>query len=270
MATATSPSGQSVSVPRIAGLTGLGIALCVGTTACGGTSATTKPAPVNKQVDNDPNPNKHVSKTPDVDNPDDDKVSFEGTKGHLEKHQIDAGMAPHLGELTRCYTNKIGHQRYIGGELEFSFVIAVDGSVDKVYFKRSTLGAWHMEQCMLEVSRKMRFTKPRGGKPADFTVPLTLNGTSPTTWWDEERGTKEVGNKPAKLKDCAKNTTNPKDVWVTVYVGTRGKVLSAGFASATGPIPEDWAKCAAAAVGKWQLTDPRGHIAKAGFRYNAE
>ncbi len=240
--------------------------------ACGGGSDGTAKKTTPTTTETDPNPDKHISTAPDTGDDDEGEgeVSIAGTKGHLEKHQIDAGMAPHLRDLTGCYTKKLGSKRYIGGEIEFSFVVAADGSVDKVYFKRSTLGAWHMESCMLEVSRKMKFAKPRGGKPADFSVPLKLNGTRPTTWWDEEKGEKEVGKKPEKLKACAKNTTDPKNVFVTVYVGTRGKVLSVGFASPGGPIATDWATCAAAEVAKWQLADPRGRIAKAGFRYNAE
>jgi len=239
--------------------------------ACGGGSDSAGKKTTPTTTSDDPNPDKHDSKVPDVDDDDGEgEVSIVGTKGHLEKAQIDAGMAPHLSDLTGCYTKKLGGQRYVGGELEFKFVIAPDGTVDKVFLKRSTLGSWSMEECMLDVSRKMKFAKPRGGKPANFSVPLQLKGTRATTWWDEDKGTKEAGDKPAKLKVCAKKTTDPKNVFATVYVGTRGKILSVGFASPNGPVAAVWAKCAAAMVAKWQLADPRGHIAKAGFRYNAE
>lgn len=240
--------------------------------ACGGGSdkVTTRTTPTTT-TETDPNPNRHVSGAPGGEDDDDNSISLEGTKGHLEKHQIDSGMKPHLRALTGCYTRRIGSRRYIGGELSFKFQVSGEGKVDKVYVTKSTLGAHDMEQCMLEVSRKMTFVSPRGRKTAEFTWgPLTLNGTQATTWWDAEKGEKEVAKKVAKLKKCAKDSTDPQNVFVTVYVGTRGKVLSVGFASPAGPISDKWAKCAADTIAKWQLADPLGQIAKAGFRYNPE
>ena len=58
----------------------------------------------------------------------------------------------------------------------------------------------------------------------------------------------------------------PSDVVVTLYVGTRGKVQSVGFASSAAPLSDGWADCAAEMIQSWQLVDPRGQVAKLTYR----
>jgi hypothetical protein len=90
-------------------------------------------------------------------------------------------------------------------------------------------------------------------------------------WWAEERGETEVAKHLVDLDACSgENQGGPSNVWVTLYVGARGKVRSAGFASPTSAIDAGWAECAVERVSAWELSDPRGRIAKVGFRYRAE
>lgn len=124
---------------------------------------------------------------------------------------------------------------------------------------------------MLEVSRGMAFAKPQGNAEADFTVPLSFDARQAVAAWDQARTETEVGDRVAELAACADETgtEDPQNVWITLYVGTRGKVLSAGFASA-GPVDDAWAECATGKIVAWTLADPRGRVTKAGFGYNAQ
>ena len=58
---------------------------------------------------------------------------------------------------------------------------------------------------------------------------------------------------------------------MTLYLGNRGVVKSVGFASPhKRGIEREWAACASEKILAWTLSDPRGKVAKLGFRYNPE
>jgi hypothetical protein len=136
---------------------------------------------------------------------------------------------------------------------------------------KSDLGSWAMEQCMLDIARKISFASPKGGPEAEFTVPLSFSPTRSVSWWDQARAETEVQDKLQELGECADKAgiAAPDEVWITLYIGTRGQVQSAGFASAT-PLADEWATCAADKATAWVLSDPRGRVAKMTFRYAPE
>ena len=151
-----------------------------------------------------------------------------------------------------------------------SFTVARDGSVKTVQTNRSSLGSWQVEKCLLDESQTMSFKKPKGGE-ADFTLPLDFDARRPANWWPEEKAEQEVGSKSSELRECRKEGKDPRNVWVTLYLGNRGVVKSAGFASPHKKgIDPLWADCAAGKIMAWTLNDPRGKVAKLGFRYNPE
>ena len=137
--------------------------------------------------------------------------------------------------------------------------------------ERVRLGAWPVEKCLLATSRKMTFTRPKGGE-ADFKIPLDFTSGRPVNYWDSDRADTEITKEARKqLRACAQeaSTSNPRDVWVTVYIGNRGVIKSVGFASKHKRSPTDeWSGCAEQKIMAWTLSDPQGRIAKMEFRYN--
>jgi hypothetical protein len=224
--------------------------------SCGGSE---KPAPA---------PPEPAERADDEEEPD-DGVEIMSTRGRMDPADVEAGLQPHAAALEDCYKSRVGKQRWLGGKVELKWQIARDASISSVQVAWSDLGSWAVEKCLLEVSRAMTFAPPKGGD-ADFTVPLEFSARGSAQWWDEDRTAKVVGTKSDGLAECvADGEAPPADVSVTIYVGTRGKVQSVGFASAGLPIPDGWADCAAELVKSWQLVDPRGQVAKLTLRYNA-
>ena len=118
----------------------------------------------------------------------------------------------------------------------------------------------------------MSFKKPKGGE-ADFTLPLDFDARRPAIWWSEDKAEMEVGDRASELRQCRveAGTRDPRNVWVTLYLGNSGVVKSVGFASPhKRGIASAWAECAAGKITAWTLNDPRGKVAKLGFRYNPE
>jgi TonB family protein len=268
------------------------VVLAVG---CGGGPA---PEPV-KPVDTTP---KKVTRVPIEDDSDneapEDGVTFVKTKGTMRKEAIEAGLAPHSSALAECYTGRVGKRRWLGGHVVLQWNIRADGTLSSVKLTESNLGAWAVEQCLLDIAWSAKFARPTGGD-AEFTVPLDFSARGGTAIWDEDQALRAVGGQLAILDDCddfefdprgkkgaKKAPARPKpaadgeraerperppsNVTITLYVGPAGKLQSVGFASATSEVGQRWAACAEQAAQTWRLPDPRGQIAKAAVRYRPE
>jgi hypothetical protein len=229
--------------------------------ACGGSSPPPKPVA--------PPPPVKPTRVPVDDSEVEEGVTIVHARGHMEQAAVEAGLAPHTGELADCYTKQVGRRRWLGGHVKIHWDIAKDGTITKVVLaSESDLGAWPIEKCLLEIARAASFDKPVGGD-ADFDIPLDFTAKGAILPWDEDMGLKAVGKQLAKLDPCGKAQAAPDEVVVTLYVGPHGKPLSVGFSSDKFEIKDDWAQCAEKAALAWKLTDPRGTIAKMAIRYHA-
>lgn len=226
-----------------------------------------------EMIQDDEAPTGHRASVPDLgDEDDDDGMEIEGLKGYIDPYDIEKAVEPHFTDLATCFKGQAKREHYLGGEVVLSFTVARDGTVKTVQVSRSSVGSHQVESCLLAESKTMSFKKPKGGE-ADFSLPLDFDARQPAIWWSEEKAQQEVGDRPAGLRRCRQEAgaADPKNVWVTLYLGNRGVVKSVGFASPhKNGIDPQWAQCAAAKVTAWTLNDPRGKIAKLGFRYNPE
>lgn len=197
----------------------------------------------------------------------DDGLEVQSTRGKMDPDDVNAGIEPHAQALQDCYLTRVGKQKWLGGKVELKWEISKDGALTGAYLVTSDLGAWPVEKCLLETARAMTFVKPKGGD-ADFTIPFEFTARGNAIWWEADMAAAVVSKRVAELETCAKEAKadDPTDVTVTVYVGTRGKVQSAGFASPAA-IDDAWADCAHAKISAWTLTDPKGKVAKLAFVY---
>lgn len=247
------------------------LALLLGA-ACGGSDRPAVQGPErgiesDEEDDERGTPDRRRSRVPNVGD-EEDGMEVRGLRGRLEQYDIQAGLKPHLGDIAQCHKSKTRRRRYIGGQLTLKYVVDKRGSVKKVQIIESDLGAWDIELCVLEIARATTFARPKGDADADFTVPVDFPARGNVLWWPEERADEEVADKLAELEECE---DPPAEVWVTLYVATRGEVKSVGYASPdTTPVSDEWAECATDTMRAWVLSDPRGKVAKTGFHYSPE
>lgn len=203
----------------------------------------------------------------DAEEEEDDEEGFEveGLGGYLDPYDIERGIEPHQQALSACFFDRAKKNKYLGGKIEMAYKVGRDGAVKWVQMKESSLGAWQVEKCLLDISRSMFFKKPRGKGDADFSVPLEFTSVRNVRWMTEEAAESEVAEYLGELAECGRAS----NVYVTLYVAARGKVKSVGFAREKGPLADEWGDCAEAKVMAWQLTDPRGKVSKMSFLYNA-
>ncbi len=206
---------------------------------------------------------------PDAPPPEDeDGVEIVSTRGKIDPDAVTRAIQPHAAALEACYADNVGRRRWLGGGIELRWDVAADGAMAQVRLIRSDLGAWTIEKCVLDIARQLSFGKPKGGK-AHVSAPVEFSAGSGALAWSEDQAVRAVGGKFKELGECAKTaaTAEPTNVTVTIYVGTRGKVQSVGFASPNG-FDDAWADCAQGRALAWALTDPRGKVAKLSFVYN--
>jgi hypothetical protein len=197
-----------------------------------------------------------VTRVPVEDAEPDDGVQIVHDKGHMDAAAVDAGLAPHRGALSSCYTQRVGQRTWLGGHVVLRWEIEADGRVARLLLAESDLGAWPVESCLLEVARAVELGKPIGG-PAELTLPLDLTAPGKPERWDQAQSTEALGGQVAGLDACAKGKiAAPDDVSITLYVGRHGRTESVGFASPTTVLDAAWVACAEKAALDWRVPDP--------------
>jgi outer membrane biosynthesis protein TonB len=237
-------------------------ALALAATACGGKAA--KPAGSAEPP--------RATRVPVDDSEPEDGVVITNSRGRMDPAVVETGIAPHKEALGDCFMSRVGRRRWLGGRVTIHWDIQRDGTISAVKLAESTVGAWPIEKCLLEIARAATFGKPIGGD-ADFSIPLEFSATGRVEDWDEDRSLRAVGGQVAKLDACMKakgvKGPAPEDVTITVYVGPAGKAQSAGFSSPASVLDDAWAECAEKAALAWRLPDPKGTVGKLVVRYRA-
>jgi hypothetical protein len=237
------------------------VTLVLAAAACGGKPA--QPA----------SPAEPAAKRVPVDDEVDDGLELASSRGRMDPAVVEAGIAPHKEALGDCYMSRVAGRRWLGGRVSIHWDIQGDGTISAVKLAESTVGAWPIEKCLLDIARAATFGKPRGDADADFSLPLEFLPTGSVDIWDEDRSLRAVGGQVAKLDACAKakgvKGPMPDDVTITVYIGPQGKAQSVGFSSAASVLEDAWVECAEKTAMAWRLPDLKGTVAKIAVRYRA-
>jgi hypothetical protein len=149
----------------------------------------------------------------------------------MNEEEVDATFSSSIGGLQRCVDRGAERVEFLGGAVSFYLKIDGSGKVNHVHLEHSTIGDRVTERCMLDTLRAKTWPKPVGGelglarKSFSFDPP---NDVREPTFWEERDaapGLKKVLEEVSKCKDGRDG-----DYEATLYVGTDGKVLSAGVA----------------------------------------
>ncbi|HTE56358.1 MAG TPA: AgmX/PglI C-terminal domain-containing protein [Kofleriaceae bacterium] len=193
------------------------------------------------------------------------------SKGHLEPHELEAGVSPHRAALGDCYLRRLGDHKFLRGDLVLQAVIESTGQVGEARIIESDVGDWVVERCVIDEARTMRFDPPRGGKQVVFSVPLHFaSDQPPMAIWAGPRTAASAARHTRELDACAgaARVPPPGEVTVTMYVTTDGAVAAIGFGSDhPSPVHEAWADCAARTIGRWVFDDPGEQMVKESFPY---
>jgi hypothetical protein len=192
-------------------------------------------------------------------------MAVEGILGTIPQRKIEATMQGKLPALQRCFFEGMGEVEFLAGHIKFYFRVGLDGRVEWVHPRGSSIGHRATEVCLLEVAKKTRFPEPKGGGPAEFVWGFELEGAggvrAPVAW-DEARVDKPVSEQRASVESCELADAH---YVVTLYVAPGGKVLAAGAAADSQPAAEK-IDCVLNAIKAWKLPDPGSYAAKVSFK----
>jgi hypothetical protein len=189
-------------------------------------------------------------------------MEVEGLMGTIPERKIHATLEPKLGRFQRCFFHGAEDVEFIGGDFEFYFRVGLDGRVEWVYPRSSTVGHRGTEECLLQEAARVRFPEPRGGGAAELAWGFGLDPAAgrPPVDWEASRVAQLVASEgPGVTEACGGGPFH-----VTAYVAPGGQVMAAGAAvddaDSAGRID-----CVVEAVRGWSMPDPGSYAAKVSF-----
>lgn len=192
-------------------------------------------------------------------------MQVEGILGTIPQRKIEETMQGKLPQLQRCFFEGMGEVEFLAGHIKFYFRVGLDGRVEYVHPRGSSIGHRPTELCLLQVAKSTRFPQPKGGGPAEFVWGFELEGAggvrAPVAW-DEAKLEKTVDAERPTIESC--DVSNAHYV-VTLYVAPGGKLLAAGAAADSQPAAEK-IDCVLGAIQNWKLPDPGSYAAKVSFK----
>jgi hypothetical protein len=191
-------------------------------------------------------------------------MQVEGLLGTIPQRKIEETMQAKLPTLQRCFFDGTGEVEYLAGHIKFYFRVGLDGRVEWVQPRGSSIGHRATEQCLLERAKQTRFPTPKGGGPAEFVWGFEIEetaGVRPPVAWDEARVQAAVRDQRGGLAACG---VGSEQFVITVYVAPGGKVIAAG-AAVDSRAAADKVDCVLDAIRSWRMPDPGSYAAKVSF-----
>ena len=195
--------------------------------------------------------------------PSEESMTVTGTLGTIPQRKIHEVLEARLGRFQRCFSKASERVEFIGGEVEFWFVVDPRGKPSSVYLRKSRVGDRETERCLLEIATAAKFPEPKGGTGAEFSWGFAMDShpdIRPPVELDAARISAESPEVMAAVTAC-----NPEPLEITAYVDRGGKPMAVGVASATFQSPSVL-DCVVQAVTSATLPDPGSYPGKLTFR----
>jgi TonB family protein len=93
-----------------------------------------------------------------------EKKKAAGKMGELDQGQIKKVIKKDLGRIKYCYERELAPSPTLSGKVVVKFTIGTSGKVTKASIASSSLGNKKVESCVVNIVKKMKFPKPKGGK----------------------------------------------------------------------------------------------------------
>lgn len=190
-----------------------------------------------------------------------DGMAVDGLLGTLNDDEVFGVMNQHMAGFNNCFDRTEGS--FVAGEVQLSFEVAPNGRVASVHVSESDLGSWRVEDCLVQTASFLEFPRPDGGGPARFIFPFSWNEparrlSKPV---DEAWGYETLRANRRLIRDCRAAHRFEGPFHVTMYVGARGRVLSAGF-HAKRPPTKEFPACVVQALAPVTFPDPGARTVK--------
>jgi hypothetical protein len=181
------------------------------------------------------------------------RMGLRAERGSISQDDAEASIKQVWPRLVRCYDEAGEARQFAGGAVKLQFHVDEHGRATQVQVLESRLGNLEVERCLLAVGLTVAFPRPRGGARTLVEYSLEFRSTGEVPVVDLPQG--ELAQRfaawlPRLAGECPDLSND--EVIATVYIGARGNVRSAGFASATS-LAEETTTCLARALRHWAV-----------------
>jgi TonB family protein len=94
--------------------------------------------------------------------------------GSLDREIVHAVMRRHISEVKYCYETELTAQADLSGRLKVQVTIAATGEVIASVLQSSTMGNFHVENCVVHAARRWKFPEPTGGGIVIVSYPFNF------------------------------------------------------------------------------------------------
>jgi hypothetical protein len=189
-------------------------------------------------------------------------MQVEGILGTIPQRRIEEVLEAKLPEFQRCFFEGTSQIAALGGHMKFYFHVGLDGRVQWVHPRGSSIGHRATELCLLSRAAKARFPAPKGGGPAEFVWGFELEPATAPQTLNAAEVMPAVGQHRPELSACGIDDLG--HYVVTAYIAPGGRTEAVGAAADSNEAAEH-IDCIVATVQSWPLTDPGASLAKVSF-----
>jgi len=190
-------------------------------------------------------------------------MKVEGILGTIPQLRIEEVLESKLPEFQRCFFEGTNQIAALGGHMKFYFRVGLDGRVEWVHPRGSSIGHRATELCLLSRAAKVRFPAPKGGGPAEFVWGFELEPATTPHTLDAEQVMPAVDQHRPELSACGVEDLG--HYVVTAYIAPGGRTEAVGAAADSNEASER-IDCIVETVQSWPLADPGANLAKVSFR----
>ena len=192
-------------------------------------------------------------------------MSADSEVGGMNEERTRAVFDAATADLRRCFTEGSQRVEFLAGTVQFSVEVNASGRLERAYLKDSTLGDRETERCMLEALTGRTWPKPVGGRIGHADGGFEFEADSsvrPPVDWSSADVERALARLRRRIDACKGSATGP--FRATMYVGTKGEVLSVGVAIPQGD-DESAADCLVGVLARGRYPSPGSWPAKVTF-----
>ncbi len=163
--------------------------------------------------------------------------------GSVDSGAVKRAFAVLDDKFIDCQKRALDRVEVLAGAVKFFVRISSVGTAKWAYLEESELGDRETEKCLVDVVTAARWPRPDGGDAeARYSMELPLQATRPPNDWSSYRIASALGKHGEAIDKCKAGASAA--FRATMYVGSGGRVLSAGVAMSNKD-GEDKADCLA-------------------------
>lgn len=190
-------------------------------------------------------------------------MKVEGILGTIPQLRIEEVLEAKLPEFQRCFFEGSNQIAALGGHMKFYFRVGLDGRVEWVNPRGSSIGHRATELCLLSKAQSARFPAPKGGGPAEFVWGFELEPATAPQTLNAEHVMPAVEEHRSELSACGVDAAG--HYVVTAYIAPDGRAEAVGAAADSKEAAEH-IDCIVETIRTWPLTDPTESSVKVSFR----